>query len=71
MRDEYDVKSLNPRKSPYSSKAKQQVTMNMNISTVEYFKAMASESGVPYQVLINLYLDECVKEKKKLQFVSQ
>ena len=71
MRDEYDVKSLNPRKSPYSSKAKLQVTMNMNISTVEYFKAMASESGVPYQVLINLYLDECVKEKKKLQFVSQ
>ncbi len=71
MRDEYDVKSLNPRKNPYSSKAKQQVTMNMNISTVEYFKAMASESGVPYQVLINLYLDECVKEKKKLQFVSQ
>ena len=71
MRDEYDVKSLNPRKNPYSCKAKQQVTMNMNISTVEYFKAMASESGVPYQVLINLYLDECVKEKKKLQFVSQ
>ncbi len=71
MRDEYDVKSLNPRKNPYSSKAKQQVTMNMNISTVEYFKAMASESGVPYQVLINLDLDECVKEKKKLQFVSQ
>ncbi len=69
MRDEYDVKSLNPRKNPYAGKTKQQVTMNMNISTVEYFKAMANESGVPYQVLINLYLDECVKEKKKLQFV--
>ena len=68
MRDEYDVKSLNPRKSPYSSKAKQQVTMNMNISTVEYFKAMASESGVPYQVLINLYLDDCVRKGIKPDF---
>ena len=44
--------------------------MNMNTSTVEYFKAMSSESGIPYQVLINLYLDECVKEKKKIQFVQ-
>ncbi|MDO4479350.1 MAG: hypothetical protein Q4B73_10035 [Lachnospiraceae bacterium] len=33
------------------------------------FKAMAGESGIPYQTLINLYLDECVREKKKLQFV--
>ena len=69
MREEYDIKKLNPRKNPYAGKAKQQVTMNMNTSTVEYFKAMSSESGIPYQVLINLYLDECVKEKKKIQFV--
>ncbi len=69
MREEYDIKSLNPRKNPYAGKVKQQVTMNMNTSTVEYFKAMSSESGIPYQVLINLYLDECVKNKKKIQFV--
>ncbi len=69
MREEYDIKSLNPRKNPYAGKVKQQVTMNMNTSTVEYFKAMSSESGIPYQVLINLYLDECVKKKKKIQFV--
>lgn len=43
--------------------------MNMNTSTVEYFREMSSESGVPYQVLINMYLDECVKQKEKLQFV--
>ena len=69
MREEYDIKSLNPRKNPYAGKTKQQVTMNMNTTTVEYFKAMSSESGIPYQVLINLYLDECVKNKKKIQFV--
>lgn len=69
MREEYDIKALNPRKNPYVGKTKQQVTMNMNTSTVEYFKAMSSESGIPYQTLINLYLDECVKEKKSIQFV--
>jgi len=71
MKEEYDIKSLNPRKNPYAEKikSKQQVTMNMNTSTVAYFKDIASESGVPYQVLINLYLDQCVKENKKLQFV--
>ena len=68
MRDEYDIKSLNPRKNPYAKKTKQQVTMNMNTATVEYFKLMSSESGIPYQTLINLYLDECVKEKKTIKF---
>ena len=71
MREEYDINSLNPRKNPYTGKTKnkQQVTMNMNTSTVAYFKEISAESGVPYQVLINLYLDQCVKDKKKLQFV--
>ena len=68
MRDEYDIKNLNPRPNPYAKKLKQQVTMNMNSSTVSYFKEMSAESGIPYQTLINLYLDECVREKKKLKF---
>ncbi len=71
MREEYDIKVLNPRKNPYADKAKnkQQVTINLNTTTIAYFKEISSESGVPYQVLINLYLDQCVKDKKKLQFV--
>lgn len=68
MREEYDIKNLNPRKNPYAKKLKQQVTMNLNTSTVEYFKSMSSESGIPYQTLINLYLDECVREKKTITF---
>lgn len=68
MRDEYDIKKLNPRPNPYAKKMKQQVTMNMNSTTVTYFKDMSAELGIPYQTLINLYLDECVREKKKLTF---
>ncbi len=70
MRKVYDIKSLNPRKNPYASKLKQQVTMNMKVSTVTYFKKMSEESGVPYQLLINLYLDDCVKKGLQIQFGS-
>lgn len=38
MRDEYDIKTLNPRKNAYLKKEKQQVTMNINIKTIDYFK---------------------------------
>ena len=68
MRDEYDIRNLNPRKNPYVKAKKQQVTKNMNTTTVDYFKEMAAVSGVPYQTIINLYLDECVREKKALTF---
>ncbi|MCM1040223.1 MAG: antitoxin [Ruminococcus sp.] len=70
MREEYDIKALNPRKNPYAQKIKKPVTMNMNVSTIEYFKALSDESGIPYQILMNYYLDDCVKQKKKLQFVE-
>ena len=68
MRDEYDIKSLDPRKNPYVKKEKQQVTINLNTTTIVYFKDMSAEVGIPYQTLINLYLDECVRENKRIQF---
>ncbi len=69
MRDEYDVVTLNPRKNPYAKVAKKQITINLNESTIEYFKNMADEVGVPYQTLINLYLNDCVAQKRTLQFL--
>ena len=70
MREEYDIKALNPRKNVYAKTLKKPITMNVNISTIQYFKDMSDETGIPYQNIMNYYLDECVKEKKKLQFVS-
>ena len=67
MRDNYDIKNLNPRKNPYADKLKRQVTMNLRVTTIDYFKSIAEETGIPYQVLINLYLADCVKQKKKFQ----
>lgn len=69
MREEYNIAELNPRKNPYASRVKKQVTINIDVSTVDYFKNMSEESGVPYQTLINLYLSQCVAENKKIRFV--
>ncbi len=65
MRDEYDFS--NGIKNPYTKKLKKQITINLNVDTIDYFKSQSDETGIPYQTLINLYLSECAQEKKKLQ----
>lgn len=63
--EEYDF--TNVIKNPYAKAGKQQITINLSTSVVTYFKEEASETGIPYQTLINLYLTDCVKKKKKLE----
>ncbi|MBQ7522454.1 MAG: BrnA antitoxin family protein [Clostridia bacterium] len=65
MRDEYDIKNLNPRPNPYATRLKKQITINIDSSTIDFFKKQATETGIPYQTLINLYLADCVKKNKK------
>ena len=67
MREEYDIKSLNPRKNPYARQLKKQVTIKIDISTIDYFKDLSEENGIPYQTLINMYLSDCARNKRKLQ----
>lgn len=65
MRDEYDFS--NARKNPYARRSKKQITINIDADTIEYFRDMSEDSGIPYQTLINLYLGECAKQKKHLE----
>ena len=65
MRKEYDLTKLKGRKNPYAKRLKQQVTIRLGIDVISYFKALAQETGVPYQNLINLYLRDCVVSEKK------
>ena len=51
-----------PRKNPYAEKIKRQVTINLKSTTVDYFKKLSEETGIPYHNLIDLYLDDCVKK---------
>ena len=67
MKKEYDISSLNPRKNVYAKKLKAQITMNVNIDAIDYFKQEAKATGIPYQTLINMYLCDCAAKKKKLK----
>jgi predicted DNA binding CopG/RHH family protein len=65
MKKHYDFsKSV---RNPYVRQAKRQVTIRLDTGTIEYFKKLATDSGIPYQNLINLYLRECASEKKRLR----
>ena len=66
MRDNYDFS--NGVKNPYAGQLKKQVTINLDAETVDYFKAQAEETGIPYQKLINFYLADCVKQKRQLSW---
>ena len=66
MQKEYEIDKLNPRPNPYAKELKKQVTIKMSPSVIDYFKQESVACGIPYQTLINLYLVDCVKEKKKL-----
>ncbi len=66
MKAEYDFSKMKSRKNPYASRLKKQVTIRMGEDVIEYFKAMAEETSIPYQSLINLYLRDCVAQHRKI-----
>ena len=66
MLKEYDIDKLNPRKNPYVKELKKQITIKLTPSTIEYFKQEATNVGIPYQTLIDLYLTDCAKNHKRL-----
>ena len=68
MRAEYDFS--NARKNPYAKKLKKQITINIDSDTIDYFKAQAESTGIPYQTLINLYLADCAANKKQLHMTG-
>lgn len=69
MRKNYDFsKSI---KNPYARRLKQQVTIRLDREAVVYFKKLADETGVSYQVLINLFLRDCALSRKRPSFKWQ
>lgn len=64
MREEYDFSKA--QKNPYAKKLKQQITINIDVEVIDFFKRMSSTSGIPYQTLINLYLSDCANQNRKI-----
>lgn len=67
MREGYDFSGSVA--NPYARKEYRQVTMNLDVDVIDYFKTQGAQTGIPYQRLINLYLSQCVSEGKKLVFI--
>ena len=64
MKDNYDFsKGL---KNPYVDQLMTQVTINLANNVIEYFKEMSENTGIPYQTLINMYLLDCVYNKREI-----
>ena len=63
MRKKYDFSK--GRKNPYAKKLKKQITIRLDEGTLQYFKDLSQETEIPYQTLINLYLGECARAKKR------
>jgi predicted DNA binding CopG/RHH family protein len=53
-------------RNPYAKKLKKQVTVSLSPMTIDYFKKQSEETGIPYKTLMNLYLEDCVKNNRKL-----
>ena len=65
MKKEYDFSES--VKNPYAKYLKKQITLRLGIDVIDYFKKLAEETGVSYQNLINLYLQDCAHSQKKLR----
>jgi hypothetical protein len=44
---------------------KKLITIRIETASIDYFKKLAEETGISYQNLINLFLSDCAKRKKK------
>lgn len=69
MRDEYDFSTA--RANPYLKRLKKQVTIRLDVDSIDYFKALAGRTGIPYQSLINLYLADCAANRRELALTWQ
>jgi uncharacterized protein (DUF4415 family) len=64
MKAEYDLAKMKSRKNPYAAQLKQQ-SVYIEEDVMDYFKKIATESGISYQNLINFYLRDCMKQQRK------
>ena len=65
MRKHYDFS--NAQRNPYARRIKKQITIRIEEATLTYFKALAGETSIPYQTLINMYLKDCANHRKQLR----
>ena len=63
MKKEYDF--ANSIKNPYVKKLKKQISIRVEKETIEYFKQLSIELGIPYQNLMNMFLSDCANKNMR------
>ena len=63
MRKKYNFSKARP--NPYAKRLKRQITIRLDEETLAYFKRLAEDAEIPYQTLINFYLRECARARKR------
>ncbi len=53
------------QKNPYIKKLKTRTTIRLDEDVIDYFQKQAKATGIPYQTLMNLYLKDCVRQKRQ------
>jgi len=43
-------------RNPYLKRSKKQLTIRLDEDTIDHFRKLSEDSGIPYQSLISLYL---------------
>ena len=66
MKEEYNIKELNPKKNPYVKRLKEQSTIQISPAVMNYFQKQAEELDVSSQTLINMCLLDIVNNNKKI-----
>ena len=64
MKKEYNFSKA--KKNPYIHHLKKQITLRIDAETINYFKHISEDNGIPYQTLINLYLRDCAEKHRKI-----
>ena len=67
MRKEYNFSEAKP--NSYVKKLRKQISIRIDVDTIDYFKRKAEETGIAYQNLINLYLADCAMRSKNINIV--
>ena len=67
MEEEYDLAAMKSRPNPYAKRLKKRVTLRVSDNVIDYFEEIAGETGIPYEILIDLYLRDCVASHRKLK----
>ena len=57
------------RSAAETRRTRKTITINLDTRAIDYFRYLASETGVSYQTLMNMYLVQCAMEKKRVTFV--